>query len=270
VLKIQKWGGIAALLQAAMSLAYLVILTTLQGGPGIFTSADRVFAATHAPGRIAFRLITLLFSLTIVVIAMALRDRLGQGSPNRARLMVVAASIGSAAFAMDAVISAYAGPALVNLAAQNLGGARTLSDALDVLLNGLSGTYVFMSGWMVVLAGWAAGSSAKLPRALGWLMLLAGVVSILHVLLQFAFVSIPAMAAGVLLLTLVWSAWLGIVLWGGEYIRGMSRLFGPRHRRRAAGWIHGVPVIPGLHDRASTLQSHRGDHTRLPSSALQA
>ncbi len=215
MLSIQKWGGITALLQAVLSLLYLIILIGLQGGPELFSSAARVSAEVHSPGRIAFRLITLLFSLTIVVLAMALRDRLHEGAPNRTRLMVVAACIASAIFVLDAMISAYAGPGLADLAAQDLAQARSLTSVVDWVLNGMAGGYVFMVGSMAVLAGWAAISTGKLPRPLGWLLVPAGVVSILVTLLQFAFVSFPPLQAVALVLTFVWSAWLGIVLWGG-------------------------------------------------------
>ncbi len=216
MLSIRKWGGIAGLLQAVMSIVYLILLVGLQGGPELFSSAANVSAEVHSPGRIAFRLITLLFSLTILVLAMALRDRLHEGAPERTRLMVVAASIASAVFVLDAVISAYAGPGLASLAAQDLAQARSLTNVVDWVLNGMAGSYVFMTGWMAALAGSAAIGTGQLPRPLGWLLVLAGVVSILAVLLQFAFLSIPALQAVVLVLTLVWSAWLGIVLWGGK------------------------------------------------------
>jgi hypothetical protein len=210
----QKWGGLAALLQAVMFASLLIIIPGLGVSLDLFTDAAKVQAAFQSPGYAALNTILLLFSLTVLLVAMGLRDRLQEGAPNRSRLLVMAASIASAMFLLNGMIGFGGGATLAKLAGQDLALAKGLFTPVNAVLDGLAASFIFMTGWVEALAGWAALTTKKLPQALGWLLVVAGVVSILSVLLPFAGVDLQILGAVLpVVLNLVWSLWLGVVLW---------------------------------------------------------
>src|SRR6266498_2563389 len=87
----QKAGGYAALVTGLQFAAILVLqfgILAPQGITGPDTPADKVLAVAArsiTPFQIEF-LITMLFSITLVLGALALRERLQVGAPNRMRI----------------------------------------------------------------------------------------------------------------------------------------------------------------------------------------
>lgn len=201
----QKVGGYAALVTGVQFVAILVIQFAVLaplGYTGPDTPPDKVLALVTANSTTPFLILNLigaLFSITIVLGALALRERLQAGAPNRMRIAVIAASVGSALFLASGIMSFSGFPPIV--VANDPVGFRILT----AVTNGLSYAAIFAFGWTALLWGWAGLSTKGLPAGLNYVLLLAGVVAILAFL-------IPILGLLGLVINAVWAFWLGYVL----------------------------------------------------------
>ena len=200
----QKVGGYAALVTGVQFVAILVIqfgILAPQGVSGPDTPPGTVLAvAANSPTPfLILNLVVALFSITLVLGALAVRERLQAGAPNRMRVAVIAASIGSALFLATGITSFGGFPPIV--AANDLAAFRILNAVTQGLINAA----IFAYGWTGLLWGWAGLSTKGLPAVLCYILLLAGVVSVL------AFV-IPILGLLVVVINVVWAFWLGYVL----------------------------------------------------------
>lgn len=197
---LQSVGGVAALIQALGFLAILAIFLVILPSQGFTLPTDlsnptKVAAAAPTLGLLNW--VTVLFSLTIVVVILALYERLQARAPNRLRLAVAAAVVASGLFLATSMVGIVGGPLL----AQNPAAGATLG----ALNQGLLDAARFAAGWSALLWGWAVVTEGGLPRALGYWMLLNGVIAIL------VFAVPPFQLVG-LAVGLIWSVWLGIAL----------------------------------------------------------
>src|SRR5436309_15928184 len=101
---LQRTGGYAALVTGVLFVAILVIQFAILAPLGVAgpdTPPEKVLAVVTANSTapfLALDLITTLFGVTLMLGALAVRERLRAGAPDRMRLAVIAASIGSALF----------------------------------------------------------------------------------------------------------------------------------------------------------------------------
>ena len=199
----QKVGGYATLLTCVLFVAILVIAFGVLGPQGVTPDAPAdIVLAVGAKSITPFQidnLITMLFSITLVLGALAVRDRLQGGAPNRMRVAVIAASVGSALFLAGGIISFDGFPPIV--AANDLAAFRILSAVTQGLVNGA----IFAFGLTGLLWAWAGLSTKGLPALLCYILLLAGVVAVL------AF-AIPIFGLLGVVINVVWAFWLGYVL----------------------------------------------------------
>ena len=202
---LQRVGGYAALVAGVQFVAILVIqfgVLAPLGVAGPDTPPDKVLAVVAANSTtpfLALDLITAAFSITLILGALAVRERLQAGAPNRMRLAVIAASVGSALFLASGITSFTGFPPIV--AAKDATAFRTL----DAATNGLILAAIFAFGCVGLLWGWAGLSTKGLPTVLNYVLLLAGVVAVL------AFV-IPIFGLVGVVINVVWAFWLGYVL----------------------------------------------------------
>jgi hypothetical protein len=201
---LQKVGGYATLATGVLFVAILVlqfgVLAPL-GVAGPDTPADKVLAAaakSTAPFLI-LDLITTAFSLTLVLGALAIRERLQAGAPNRMRIAVIAASVGSALFLASGITSFSGFPPIV--AANDLAAFRIMNAVTQGLINAA----IFAFGWTALLWAWAGLSTKELPTLLCYVLLLAGVVAVLSFI-------IPIFGLLGVVINVVWAFWLGYVL----------------------------------------------------------
>jgi hypothetical protein len=200
----QKVGGYATLATGVLFVAILVMqfgILAPQGIAGPDTPADKVLAvaAKSTAPFLILDLITTAFSLTLVLGALAMRERLQAGAPNRMRIALIAASVGSAMFLASGITSFSGFPPLV--AANDLSGFRIMNAVTQGLINAA----IFAFGCTGLLWAWAGLSTKGLPAVLNYILLLAGVVAIL------AFI-IPIFGLLGVVINVVWAFWLGYVL----------------------------------------------------------
>lgn len=206
----QKVGGIAALLQALAFVALLVLILAVLPSLGIanpddfFDPAKAIPAVTSAPAAV-LNLLQMFFSLSIVVVTLALRERLQAGAPSRMRMAVVAASIASALFLSTGILHFVGAGELGTIASRDQAAAANVYLAVNTVTDGLIAGAIFAAGWSFLLIGWA-GLKGGLPKLLSYILMLGGVLAVLGFL-------VPPFGLFGPVVNIVWSVWLGLVLW---------------------------------------------------------
>jgi hypothetical protein len=201
---LQKVGGYASIIFALQFLAIAVIefaILSPQGDNGAATPAMTLISIaskSEAP-YLTVNLLTVLFSLTVILVTFGVRERMQASATNPMRLAVIAASVASAMFLASGVV-AFTGlpPAVAAKDAATYGILNALREAL------LFGAF-FASGWLFLLIGWSGVSTKGLPTILSWLVLVSGVAGILGFL-------IPDLVLFVVVFNVIWGFWLGAVL----------------------------------------------------------
>lgn len=209
---LQKMGGIAALIEAAtfvvgFALFFTVLLdhyTDRRDDPRAYVSflADNR-AILHVWNLIIF----VVFGIVLVVLALALHERLKAVAPALAATATAFGLIWAGLVIATGMVANVGLGNVVDLHGTHPEQATTLWLALDSVESGLGGQNEIAGGLWVLLASWAAMRARALPRALGWLGMVAGVSGL--------FTAIPAFEAlGAVfgLGLIVWFVWLGAVM----------------------------------------------------------
>ena len=208
---LQKMGGIAALFLAAAYLialvGYLLVLDTLGDVGPVQKVASLV---DNQAFYYILNLIAYVFSgFFIVVLALALYERLKSGSPTLAQIATAIGLIWATVLIAYGMISNYGMGIVVDLYSTDPAQAGTVWLAIASVVDGLSGASgEILGGPWVLLVSWAALRAGELPKALNYLGLVLGVAGILSI--------IPALFLMLALVfgmgKVVWLIWLGIVM----------------------------------------------------------
>ena len=208
---LQKSGGFAALY---LAVAYLI-------GMALFIGVLDTLSITDPAQKVALLvrmqmvifstnlLMYVFFGVVLIVLALALYDRLQAGAP---ALMQVATTLGiiwaGSLIASGMVANAGIAP-VVALYATDPGQAALTWQAIETVASGLgNGNGEILGGLWTLLVSLAALRSGGLPRGLNLLGLLVGAVGILSL--------IPGLTDALIgvfgLSQIIWYVWLGIVL----------------------------------------------------------
>jgi hypothetical protein len=206
---VQKVGGVGALLFGLSFILLIVSNAVIQPSLGITGPADGINPAKVFPVVATLRLvfaIPILFSIAVSLTTLALDERLHTRAPAQMRIATVSGLAGAVLFLSSGMFAFVVLPELASVYAQNAVGVTTADLALaDGVATGLLTAAIFAAGWWVVVASWVA-LPGGLPKALSYIGLLFGTVSIL------AFI-IPAFSIVGAFVGIVWTLWLGMVLW---------------------------------------------------------
>ena len=212
---LQKMGGVAALYEAASYIiamvGYLVVLDTLD-------DVDPVQQVVSLVENQAFyyilNLIAYVFwGFAMVVLTLALYQRLKSGSPVLAQIATAVGLIWATVIIASGMISNYGMGIVVDLYSTDATQAGTIWLAISSVVDGLGGASgEILGGPWVLLVSLAALRAGELPKALNYLGVMLGVAGILS--------TIPALFITLGLLfgmgKIVWLIWLGIVLLRSE------------------------------------------------------
>jgi len=205
-MKLQKIGGFGSIGSAFLCAIYLVILLLVFPSLGLVGPSDwndpvkGLDAGSASP--ITFFLLNLesiLWSIAFILIVLALRERMQASAPNLMRIAVIGVSITSALSLAAGLIGIVGMPSIVS--AKDASAFR----AVMAMFFGLITAADHALGWALLLSGWAALKTAKLPKILSYGLVIKGVVMILE------FTAQPLTLVGLLLGIVFWP-WLGIVL----------------------------------------------------------
>ena len=210
---LQKTGGVAALIHGAayaVAIVWFVILLLplLNAGP----RQHMAFVADNQ----AIMYVAILISYwvpgsTLVVIALALYERMKNGSPALMQIATVFGCIWAALIIGSGNLMLSDFGVVAKLYGNNPVQAETVWLGLDAVETGIvSGNEIVGSMWVLLLS-LAAMRTKGLPRGLNYLGVALGVVGILTGILAF----IPAVKDIIMIFGLgmiAWSAWVGIVM----------------------------------------------------------
>lgn len=207
---LQKSGGLAALYLAAAYLIGMVLFLVVLNYPGITDPAQKVALLIEKP-MIIFStnlIMYVFFGIFLIVLSLALYDRLKSGAP---AMMQVATVIGiiwaGSLIASGMVLNAGIDP-VVALYSQDPAQAALSWQGMESVASGLgNGNGEILGGLWALLVSLVALRAGALPKGLNILGVLVGSVGILSV-----FPGLIGLVGVFGLGQLVWFVWLGIVL----------------------------------------------------------
>jgi hypothetical protein len=149
------------------------------------------------------------WGFAVVVLALALYQRLKSGSPALALTATVIGLIWATVIIASGMISNYGMGIVIDLYGTDPAQAGTVWLAIASVVDGLSAASgEILGGPWVLLVSWAALRAGELPKALNYLGVVIGVAGILS--------TIPALFLTLALVfgmgKIVWMIWLGIVM----------------------------------------------------------
>lgn len=209
--RMQKVGGYAALIEAATFIVgfalFLTMLAPMTGGS--LNQVETVaFITDHAAILYIWNLIIyVLFGVFLVVLALALHERLRDGAPALMQVATVFGLIWAGLVIAAGMVANIGAAAVIEQFATDPDQAATLWLAVSTVQNGIGGGNEIVGGLWVVLVSWAALQGRTLIRFLNYFGLVIGAAGIVTL--------VPALTdVGALfgLGTIVWFLWVGVVM----------------------------------------------------------
>ena len=209
----QRMGGIAALLGAATTLFALVTLLTLLDPKGYGSDDPGQVVAFLADNQALMHawnvIIWLVFGMSMILLSLALYDRLKSGSPFWAQAVTTFGLIYAVLVIVIGTLSINNLSTVGDLYGKNPAQAATVWLTLDSVETGLGaggGETIVTALWLLLLS-WVALRARELPRVLNYLGVVLGVAGVLSVVV----VSLVLSAVYGLGL-IIWFVWLGIAM----------------------------------------------------------
>lgn len=213
----QKAGGVAAVVDAAAFVVGFVVAAALIAPEGydVADVDDPVgsagFLADNQAVMYVWNLIIyVVFGLFLVVLVLALYDRLKAAEPLIARAAAAVGLIWAGLVIAAGMVANVGMGSVVDLLDKDPAQAGSLWLALASVENGLGGGNEIAGGVWVLLVSWAALRADALPRALNYLGVAIGLAGLLTI--------VPALEAfGALfgLGLIVWFIWVGSIMLKG-------------------------------------------------------
>jgi len=208
---LQKFGGFAALYLAVAYLIGMVLFLAVLDYPSITDPAQKV-ALLAEKQMVIFStnlLLYVFFGVFLIVLSLALYDRLKSGAP---AIMQAATAIGiiwAGSLIASGMVSNAGIEPVVALYAKDPAQAALTWQGIEAVANGLgNGNGEILGGLWALLVSLAALRAGGLPRALNIPGSLVGAVGILSLI-----PGLTTTMTGVFGLSqIVWFVWLGIVL----------------------------------------------------------
>ena len=207
---LQKMGGLAALYEAAAYVVGIVFFIGIVDYSGVVDPLQKVALLVDNQAMLSLinLIIYVLFGIVLVVLSLALHDRLKAGSPAIMQTATAFGLIWAGVVIASGMIYNIGLGVVAELYSTDPAQAATVWLAIDAVFEGIGGGVEVLGGLWVLLVSWAALRTAELPKVLNYLGLLVGVAGIIT--LVPALGEIGGMVFG--LGQIVWFAWLGIVL----------------------------------------------------------
>jgi len=207
---LQKFGGLAALYEAA---AYIVGMIGFLAVVDVSGVADPVKQVALMADNLAFLYIMHLFiyvvwGIFMVVLALALYERLKAGSPAIVQTATVFGIFWGCVILISGMIHNVGMQTVVDLYGKDPAQAGTVWLTIDSVVGGLAGSNETIGGIWILLLSWAALRTGALSKVLNYLGVVVGVAGILSIVPALADSFIYIFALG----QIVWFIWLGIAM----------------------------------------------------------
>jgi hypothetical protein len=206
----QKMGGVAALYEAAAYIVGMIGFLLVVDVSGVVDPVQKVALMVDNLTflYIMYLIIYVVWGVFMVVLALALYERLKAGSPAIMQTATVFGIFWGCVIIISGMINNSGMENVVDLYGKDPAQAATVWLAIDSVIEGLAGSNEILGGIWILLLSWAALRGGELPRALNYLGVAVGVAGILSVVPALAEIFIYIFALG----QIVWFMWLGIVM----------------------------------------------------------
>ena len=207
---LQKFGGFSAFYMAAAYLIGIVLFLIVLDYPSITDPAQKV-ALLVEKEMVIFStnlLMYVFFGIFLVVLSLALYDRLQSGAPAMMQVATVLGLIWAGSLIASGMIANAGIAPVVALYAKDPSQAALSWQGTETVANGLGFAYgEILGGLVTLLVSLVALRSGGLPKGLNILGLLIGAVGIVTI-----FPGLADLVGVYGLIKIIWFAWLGIVL----------------------------------------------------------
>ena len=203
----QKMGGVAALIAAATWVVDMALVSTILAPFATGEEDPGFLADNQAIIYIGNVIIYLVFGVFLVVLLLALYERLKAGSPAIVQTATAFGLIWAAVVFASGMVFNIGMETVIDLYGKDPAQAESVWLAVNAVHIGLGSGDEIVGALWVLLLSWAALRAGGLPRALNYLGVLTGVSGLLTL--------VPALEGigfffGLGLI--VWFVWLGIVM----------------------------------------------------------
>ena len=209
---LQKVGSIGALVLALYFFLILLFVTVILPGQGFTTPesfndpAKALASWTSSQILYLFNVLDVAFAVGLTLVVSALDGRVRRNESDTLRLSAAAGVVAIPLFLAAGMTAIIGTPQLASTYARNQASASAAYLGMNAVLGGLHFSSAFAFGWWLVLVNWNALKMSALPKPLCYVGLVFGAASIL-------FFAVQLLAPVTLVLGLVWTPWLGMVLW---------------------------------------------------------
>ncbi|MBI2865295.1 MAG: DUF4386 domain-containing protein [Chloroflexi bacterium] len=216
---LQKMGGVAALVMAATFVVGFAVFLGVLTPAGYFDDdiapAKKVAILADNQAIVSTGYLTsfVAFGIFLVVLALALYERLKVGAPAMARTATAIGLVWAGLVIASGMVANVGIDRVVGLYGNDPAEAGSAWLAIETVQLGLGGGNEIAGGVWVLLIGWAALRARELPRALNYLGVVIGVSGLLTVVPALEVpgaVEVLGLVFGLGLI--VWFVWLGIVM----------------------------------------------------------
>jgi hypothetical protein len=208
---LQKSGGFAALYMAVAYLIGIVLFLVVLDYSSMTDPAQKV-ALNVDKQPIVFStnlLMYVFFGFALIVLSLALYDRLKSGAPALMQVATVIGIIWAGSLIASGMVANAGLAAVVPLYAKDPAQAALTWQGIEAVANGLGNANgEILGGVWVLLVGLAALRGGGLPRGLNILGLLVGAVGIASIIPWLTDSLVGVFGLG----QIIWFVWLGIVL----------------------------------------------------------
>jgi hypothetical protein len=205
---LQKMGGIAALYAGAAYIVGMVGFLLVVGWPDDPVEQVAVLVQNQVSLHILHLIVYVVWAVFMVVLALALYERLKAGSPAMIMTATVFGLIWAAVIISSGMIFISGMENVVSFYDTDPDKAATVWLAIDSVFAGLGGSNEVLGGIWILLVSWAALQAGQFPRVLNYIGVAIGVAGIVSVVPALAELFIIIFALG----QIVWFIWLGIVM----------------------------------------------------------
>lgn len=205
---LQKSGGIAALYLAAAYLIGITLFIVVLDYPNITDPAQKLTVLVENQMVIFATnlLMYVFFGLALIILSLALYDRMKSGAPALMQVATVIGIIWAGSLVASGMVSNAGIAPVVALHTTDPAQAALLWQGIEAVSSGLgNGNGEILGGVWTLLVSWAALRTGGLPKGLNFLGLLVGAVGLASLFLT----DLTGLFG---ISQMVWLIWLGIVL----------------------------------------------------------
>ena len=206
---LQRFGGVAALIEAAAYAMGFGLYFIFLDSSGYVGPIQKVafLVKNQSIMQLGNIFIYVVFGITLVVLALALHERLKGKSSALVQVATVFGLIWAGLVIASGMISNIGMNKVVALYAADPAQAASLWLAIGSVQEGLGGGNEIVGGLWILLISWAALRATALPAALNYIGILVGVAGVFTIVTAF-----EVLTAVFGLGQIVWFVWLGIVM----------------------------------------------------------